>query len=367
MMDLLASWIPGLFLLAVLAGAAWGAIGVSSGSPGWGSIRNFLGLFGLGGALAGYLPVRAFRVLLELAGLDGGDLSELPLGLRSGVDLIWAGMDQGLQLALLGFALQATLWPRRAALRAAVALGLGSIFWRTTVGIYSEGAAALAPAELATQLFGAGAAALLLGSLFGVGHKLAAWLAATLAIALATWGTQSLPGPVSSIAGLALLFAADRLLWSWRVGESEGVERLYPLWRASYEVHRQCSAARRLVRLWTRISWRERIFRALGSWLPTFVALALAAGLPALLVVLATGRDGWELLTAAASGAFLSVGGLGLAWAATGGHALRNPQWAFLAGLDRPETGSAEEWRRREVTFLCVVLVGLACGLAAAA
>ncbi len=370
MIDFAIYWIPIVFLLAVLAGAAWGGIGVSAGSPGWGSISGFFGLFLGLGVLAGYVPLRALRFVLEFAGLGGGDLWDLPLGLRSGIILIGAGLGQAVQLGLLAGALALTQWPRRAALRAAVALGLGGVFCRTLADLYLHGAAGVAAGDLANQSLGAGAAAFMLGSLFGSGHKLAGWLSATLVLVLTTWAGQELPLALRPLSGLALLFVADRLLWSWRVGESEGVERLYPLWRAAYEVHRQYLGVRRLLLIWSQISWRERLFRALGSWLFSLSALALAVAMPVLPAAFlwgGGGPDSWRLLAGIAASAFMGGGGLGLAWSAAGWHAKHHPQWAFLAGLDGNSMQAGELWRRRFVTFLCVTLVGLACGLVSAA
>ena len=369
MYDLLATWLPSLLLLALFAGAAWGAVGVSAGSPGWGSIQGFVGTFFLGGTVASYLPLRGLREVLELAGVAGRDFYELDPALRPGVDLIWAGMDQAVQLALLGVALQASFWPRRAGLRVAVALGLGSVFCRTVVELYAHGAGAVPPLESLTRALGASAAAFLLGSLFGAGMKLAAWVSATLALALVTWASQTLSPGLGPLAGLLVLFSADRLLWIWRVGESEGVERLYPLWRAAYEVHRQCSGARRLLRLWSHISLREKVFRALGSWLLALVVLSIAAGLPLLPVAMAgtLATSAWTLVAGFFAYGLLAVGGIGLAWAAAGEHASRFPQWAFLAGLDRPKLDATPDWRQRQLSYLCVVLAGLACGFSALA
>jgi hypothetical protein len=369
MYDVLTTWLPSLLLLALFAGAAWGAVGVSAGSPGWGSIQGFLGTFLLGGAVASYLPLRGLREVLELAGVAGREFWELDPALRPGVDLIWAGMDQAVQLALLGAAMQASFWPRRAGLRTAVALGLGSVFCRTVVELHAHGADAVPPLESVTRALGASAAAFLLGSLFGAGQKLAGWVAATLALALVTWASQTLSPGLGPLAGLLVLFSADRLLWIWRVGESESVERLYPLWRAAYEVHRQCSGGRRLLRLWRHISFREKTFRAMGVWLPALVVLSVLAGLPLLPVVLAGGSSSssWALVAGFLGYVFLSIGGIGLAWAAAGEHASRFPQWAFLAGLDRPRSQEGPDWRQQQLTYLCVVLAGLACGFTALA
>ncbi len=367
MAELLVIWIPGLFLLVVLAGAGWAAIGVSAASPGWGSIAGFFGLFIVGGAIASYLPLRALRAVLEWTGVAGVEFWELPPGLRPGVVLIWAGLDQGVQLVLLAVALQVSAWPRRTGLRAAVALGAGSIFCRTLLEFFSHGAQAVAPLELATSMSVAGSAALFLGSLFGVGRTLAAWLMATLALVLGTWAIQVLPMAAAPLAGVVLLFAADRLLWNWRVGESEGVERLYPLWRAAYEVHRQCLGARLLWSLWPHISWRERVFRGLGNWLPVILALALVAALVtlALLFFSGTSVDFLRILLGIAGAGLAAVGGLGLAWAGAGWHSACFPKWAFLAGGAPAEP--PERWRQRVVSALCLAVLGLAAGFSGAA
>lgn len=361
MQDLLEVWIPGLTLCALLAGVAWGAVGVSAASPGWGSIRSFLGTFGLGGLAGAFLPRRVLRAFLELIGVVGSDLQELPAAYRPGVDLIWAGLDQGLQLALLGLVMHISMWPRRAALRAAVALGAGSVSWRAAAALWRHGGEGLVPSALAQEFLGAAAAAFLLGSLWGIERRLAAWLAATLALALSLWTGQVLPVTLSLLAGLGLLLAADRLLWNWRVGESEGVERLYPLWRAAYEVHRQVRGGRRLLRCWPETGWRERIFRALGSWLPSLTLLGLCCGVLALPLLFATGEPGAaRMVFALVALAITASGALGLSWAAAGEHAARFPQWAFLAGLGHEETLAGEDWSARRKAALAVLLAGLA-------
>ena len=361
MSDLLEAWIPGLILAGLMAGAAWGAVGVSAASPGWGSIRGFLGTFGLGGMVGAFLPRRVLRAFLEAIGVAGTEFWELPSAFRPGVDLIWAGLDQGLQLVLLGLAMHLTFWPPRAALRAAVALGAGSVFWRAGVAAWHHGAEGLEPLGLLQDFLGASAAAFLLGSLWGIERRLAAWLAATLALALCTWAGQVLPAPLSPLAGVALLFAADRLLWNWRVGESAGVERLYPLWRAAYEVHRQLRGTRRLLERWSEASWRERVFRALGSWLPSLLVLGLGSAVLALPLLFATSpATGLDVLLGLLGLAVAATGALGLAWAVAGDHATRFPQWAFLAGMDRAALAETDGWRRQRTTYLCVLLAGLA-------
>jgi hypothetical protein len=99
------------------------------------------------------------------------------------------------------------------------------------------------------------------------------------------------------------------------------------------------------------------------------VGLSILAGLPLLPLALARGlgSSAWALVAGFLGYGFLAVGGIGLAWASAGEHAARFPQWRFLAGLDRPETGEAPDWRQRQLTYLCVVLAGLACGFSALA
>ncbi len=107
----------------------------------------------------------------------------------------------------------------------------------------------------------------------------------------------------------------------------------------------------------------------MGVWLPALVVLSVLAGLPLLPVVLAGGSSSssWALVAGFLGYVFLSIGGIGLAWAAAGEHASRFPQWAFLAGLDRPRSQEGPDWRQQQLTYLCVVLAGLACGFTALA